>query len=529
MPTVPLRNRTTQISAPQVNTPNVGNAIPGAFGEDVARAQVGLGEAGLKVGTTLIEHMNRQRYYREEAIGDDAGNKLDNFAMKASYSKLDEDIEIPGPNGTTTAIKGGWLNTSGYGADKVYQKGTQALDAYANNTFSSLKSDVAKRKFIERYNSTKETYSKAWLAHEAKEMKNGDRNNLMETIATKLTQLPMLDEVKKQEMIAGINKNIDEGYAKDLLTFEQVKNEKDNIWDEVFRQDAKLYSNEDMAKRVKGGQYKWSNSKKVDDHLSILNHYRELDDKNTVINKIDNRFNLVTAIANGKESIYEPSRSMQAIIDSDDVLSAAVAKARQSRKGYDVDAANEDMVAVWKEASEATDREALSNLATSLIYRKKDLTADQLGLVLFYAGKKADNLRLSKRIISPIGSESTKEDILTAQMDAGINAITRWAKEGSVDTKDHGKVIFDYMEKIKSGAKPYEALTLTINEANLRLHTGMVGYPKEGQLVLDPKGNMAMAYPDGTVKSVSKPMPKPKTDNKKETNKKEEPILWESI
>jgi len=239
MPIVPKSERRVQPQAPRVQIPDVGTVVPGAFGEDVAKAQAELGAAGVKAGTTLLQHMARQRYYREEAIGEDAGNKLDDFALRASYSPVDEDIEVPGPDGTTTTIQAGWLNTSAYGADKTLQKGTQALKAFYDNTLKTLPSDVSKRKLTERYNSTLKTWSKAWMKHEADQMNVGAQNTVYETVAATLAKIPTLNAEDRKEAMADVDKKFDKGYAQGLFTFEQTQDNKDNFRYGVFLTDYK--------------------------------------------------------------------------------------------------------------------------------------------------------------------------------------------------------------------------------------------------------------------------------------------------
>jgi hypothetical protein len=269
----------------------------------------------------------------------------------------------------------------------------------------------------------------------------------------------------------------------------------------------------DAAKTAVANKEVSLNQDQAEKSLSYLNNLKNLEDKNAVIDKIDSRYNLVDAIAQGKEDVFDLSPQAQAMVDNDEILSAAVAKARQSKSGYLTETTEaENYVKVFDEASKATDRDALSSLATSMIYRDKNINSDKLGLVLFYAGQKAKNLNLSEKILEPIGNETTPEQIKALQIDAGVNAISRWAKAGNVSTKNHSAVIFDYLEKVKTGSNPRETLNIVINEANLRLHTGMSGYPKAGQLVQDAYGRRGLAMPDGSVQPVA--VSKPKNENK---------------
>ena len=283
----------------------------------------------------------------------------------------------------------------------------------------------------------------------------------------------------------------------------------------LFINDAK--GDRELAKkRIEEGYYGFD-AKETDTALSALVHYKDLEDKNTLINKIDNRYNLVDAIATGKENIYDLSPVAQNMVDNDDVLSEAVSKAKQSKQAYLPETANEELANVFQEASNATNRDALSSLATSLIYRDKNINPDKLGLALFYASKKASNLNLSEKILTPIGTETTEDQILATQMDAGLNSITRWARSGAVSKDEHGQVIVDFMSRVKNGEKPFDALNTTIKNANIKLHPEMVNYPKEGTLIQDAQGRQAVAYPDGTIKRVEayKPNTSQKSQDKK--------------
>jgi len=135
--------------------------------------------------------------------------------------------------------------------------------------------------------------------------------------------------------------------------------------------------------------------------------------------------------------------------------------------------------------------------------------------VLFYAGQRANNLNLSEKILTPIGKETTLEQIKGLQMDAGINAISRWARSGSVDIKEHSNAISDFTTRVKGGEKPLEALNIILRNANIKLHPEMITYPKEGQELIDTYGQRGIAYPDGTIKYA--PAPKLKMPQKAET------------
>jgi hypothetical protein len=276
---------------------------------------------------------------------------------------------------------------------------------------------------------------------------------------------------------------------------------------------------DEAKKKLEAGVYGFD-SKEMDTALSTLVHYKELEDKNELLNKIDGRYELVNAIATGKEDVYNLSDAARSLIDTDDVLAEAISKATQSKKGYYAEPENEGIVKVFQEASEANDRDALSKLAVSAIYRNKNISPDKLGALLFYAQKKAVNLKLSPKLISPIGDETTDGEMAQKQIDAGINAISRWAKDNAVDVDQHGQVISEYMKSIQKGDAPYLAINNIIKSANIRLLPDMVNYPKEGIIIKDAKGNLKMAFPTGELKPLASSTKKiqPKKEDTSKSN-----------
>ena len=277
----------------------------------------------------------------------------------------------------------------------------------------------------------------------------------------------------------------------------------------------------DKARDMVTGKEFGFDSDTSDKALSYLSNAKSLEDKNTLIDKIDSRFNLVDAINQGKESIYDLSPQAKMMVDNDEILSAAVSKAQQSKQGYLTETVEaENYVKIFKEASEATDRDALSSLATSMIYRDKNITPDKLGLVLFYAQQRARNLNLSEKVLTLIGPETTKEQMLGLQLDAGVNSISSWARDWNVDIKDHSKMVADFMSRVREGEKPYAVLNDLYKTTNLRLFPDMINYPVEGQLIKDNYNNLSMAYPDGTIKTIGGEKKQKREPEKKKTSTK---------
>jgi len=242
MPIVPKAERSVRPRAPVVRTPDVGGTVPGAFGEDVAKAQIELGATGVKAGTTLLQHMARQKYYRDQEIGDSQGNKLNDFVTNSLYSTEEVDIDIPSADGTSVSAKvqKGYLNRQNHAAFGSYEGLKNDLETRKSEDIAALGDNAtAINRYMARYNSVYKTSLKSTLAHEATEARSGARNTIYETVAQELTKLPALTDEERKETVAGVDKRFDEGYASGLFTFEQVQNGKDTFRYGVFLTDYK--------------------------------------------------------------------------------------------------------------------------------------------------------------------------------------------------------------------------------------------------------------------------------------------------
>lgn len=242
MPIVPKAKRRIQPQAPVVRTPDVGGTVPGAFGEQVAEAQVGLGAAGVKLGSQLLKHMARRKYYRDQEIGDDKGNKLNDFVTNSLYSTEEVDIDIPSADGTSTSAKvqKGYLNRQNHAAFGSYQSLKGDLEARKLEDITALGNNpTAVNRYLARYDSVYKTSLRSTLAHEAVEARNGARNTIYETVTQELVKLPTTNDEERKEIVAGVDKRFDEGYAAGLLTFDEISKGKDSFRYGVFLTDFK--------------------------------------------------------------------------------------------------------------------------------------------------------------------------------------------------------------------------------------------------------------------------------------------------
>jgi len=114
MPTVPINERRVKIGAPNINTPSVGSAVPGAFGEGVGQAHANLGATAVKTGVTLqekiVQHANKMREWDEKAK---AASFETEFLSQISGKLHNKETKEKDIDGVKYTIPAGYLDRTG--------------------------------------------------------------------------------------------------------------------------------------------------------------------------------------------------------------------------------------------------------------------------------------------------------------------------------------------------------------------------------------------------------------------------------
>lgn len=485
-----------QPGATQLSNPRISTQSPSALQTQPTGSGAGIAALGASIEQTagaLYQKMDAARNYAENAKAD--AYKTEFMAEKRLAESLKRNPD--GSPLTSTDISDFQASLG---------KGKEGLKAIYTNKDEYVRAQMNwdKDALVVSHDVLKERYKNLGVVAKAND------NAFFRSWALSFDGSPEALKILDDRVKSGMQNNIYDPLEADKIKEETAKKGNWN-W---FRTTAHM--DRDKAKKmVENGEFGFD-QKETDTALSTLVHYKTLEDKDELLNKINGRYDLMDAIAKGQESIYELSPQAQELIDNDDILAEAVSKAIKSKTSYYADTENEGIVKVLKEASKATDRDALSKIAASAIYRNKNISADKLGAILFYARQKAVNLQLSEKLIGPIGDETTESEIKQKQIDAGINAIARWSRMASVGEDMHGFVLSEYLKALEKGDTPLEATNRVTREANLKILPEMVNYPKEGQMLIDDKGNTKIGFPTGELKPVSikKPIAKKESAEK---------------
>ena len=212
---VPVLERQVQQNPTLINAPQISKAVPGAFGEDVAVATQNVGKAGLSLSTNLLEHIKRQNYYKSEAKGKDAANKLALQQNDLLYST--EQVEAKNAaglpfidsQGNARMIAKGYKNRLGFDShDSTFQY-QQDMAGLATLVEESLKNDpVALATFREEYQTLYKTGYNTVNQHEATQWHAGQNNVYASTAANLVSQAEVAQTPELlSEVLNNISKN----------------------------------------------------------------------------------------------------------------------------------------------------------------------------------------------------------------------------------------------------------------------------------------------------------------------------------
>lgn len=212
MATIPIAERKVGPQSVRVGTPNVGSSVPGAFGEDVAKAQAELGVAGVKTGATLIENMNRIATHRNKWQNDAKVASLTSAYFSGTLDMLHNDrTRTVNRDGKDYDIEDGILDRPGYNAvgstnefiEKEYKLRQEFLNQVADPQYKA----ALEQKLMTHFLNLKE----AVIIHEASQHRAAD------TEAYKSLNKNLIDSASMSPepgILAGIIANLGDNNAK---------------------------------------------------------------------------------------------------------------------------------------------------------------------------------------------------------------------------------------------------------------------------------------------------------------------------
>lgn len=315
-----------------------------------------------------------------------------------------------------------------------------------------------------------------------------------------------------------ITEAVTDGLYSEVEGFKLQKEYLSDMQQNRFRQDARL-DREQAKKNLESGKYNFD-QKQTDTALSTLEHYKNLENKDETQRIVNGRFDLFTAIAEGKEDLYNLSATAQKFVNSDVDTAEAISKAQKATAGYYTSKKDRSYVTTIREASEATSQEKLTNIMYSALYRDKDITPEKLGALAYYCSERAKTLKLSKTDVSWADIQANPKQ---AKTDLCLNALSDWAKNNDISKDMHSDLISEFINDVAEGQEPLPVYQDIVKRENLKLFPDMANLPEKGQVVVDKNGVAMIAFPDGTLKPIEPKATKlPEGDMAQEEEKRDE-------
>ena len=366
---VPIRS--AKFGGAMANTPDTPKVSEEAFGVGVGKAIQGFGNEVSQGAEKITAYLATQKKQRDEDIGDDLANKYDDHITQTLY----EPRIIKDPKTGEEKEVGGWMNKQNYEAAGAYKEMSSYSQARKQEDLSQVKDNpVALRKYIERTNVIDRTHQNSVLSHEATEMRSGSRNVFLSTINHQTNELMKMDDSQRVTEGDKLRKQIEDGVTSGKITFDQGQNAGDQVYDQLFQADSAKLPHEDMVARVNSDYYKWSNAKSKDTALSVLEHKKNLGDKQAEDQKGYTRISLLKDMALNLRAGGDPMSLMRIAAEKDSVVAQAMQKMSDSGMDYEPSYSDKEHYAYSQATREMMDpKKTPTQIADYLLSETKNI------------------------------------------------------------------------------------------------------------------------------------------------------------
>ena len=468
--------QTPMRSVEKVQTPNVPNAVPGAFGEDVAKSIEKIGNTGVDMSSAALAHMQQMNYWDEQEKGYAA---LENF--RTTHSNL---LNDPTPTdiqqGDTTITKpAGYLQRnleqSTKGDPVEYQKKATEL---ANSYLDSIQNPLVKRMMARRMygeigggvnqiikhvaNQDRLTYVKGAAASIAnyQNMAAGatddkslgeildhitDDNNNM---SHRLGDTEDMRQVSEDKALEPAVLNAIKGSIQSTGATTGAQMLLDGVKD---RLSPKSY--DDISSKIDSEKIRWDNQQK----------------RQVITQKISYRAQTISGVLSAQANLNDPDGLVASIYKKDPQLAQVlntVLKKQQSGgqyRGTDKDFAN--MVnKIWPNATQ----EDVSDSIVKTMQEHPNMSNDHLAIMFNAALNKAKTLPLTNDNVG-----DGKIDPQQQSIDTHVAAIQKWGKN---QPDGGGNALINFFRNLAGSKNPQDAHDNAIKSSNQANNPDSINY-----------------------------------------------------
>lgn len=214
---VPQLDQSVGLEAPQVAPARQPNVIPGAFGGDVAAGVQKAGEEGVRLADAVANHIAKENFWKGQAAIANSALQVRNQFQDMAYS-TDQVPKQAAPVSNTAPMSGaanaaaatgietqpkGYLNRQGFNANGVTEEFINNAMPMRDSFMSQFKGspklqEIAAKQFDEIYNSYYDQVSK----HEATQYRTGMNNTFGSATLSTISTAAQADS--PQSLMAGI-------------------------------------------------------------------------------------------------------------------------------------------------------------------------------------------------------------------------------------------------------------------------------------------------------------------------------------
>ena len=464
------------ISAPSIKAPD---PVPGQFGEQVNAALINAGEAGSQLSQTLMNHIQKENYWKGQAkIATDHENLKTSFSDMISST---DPVVKPGKFSNTAPLSPannanaagsietqpkGFLNRQGFNATGSTAEFSAQAKPLLDQFIAPYKKDPslmvqAQRKFSELYASYYDQVSK----HEATQYRGAMNNTFSAQTVSNITATS--SATNPESLKAGIDlikQSTTQQFQYKGADQQEIDNHiANNIGDAVSKSVVNTLTASADLNKAQGlldtakDQLTPDRYEKISSMLTT--GYKRMQDQAhiaSVHQTIQGQSSLLVNLAAGKANWMN-------IDDVTNLVKSGVVSEKFGKAYNDVlaskgnyqpqEAKNENVPKFIESIYNAKDQTQLHDTLISMMEEHKQMSQDEMAILINSAMKRSGSLPLDTKLSSP-----TNVDPKQLNIDAGARAVVNFGKRNGLSSDEISFMYANYYNKASTGASVPDAI-----------------------------------------------------------------------
>lgn len=477
---IPRLDQSVGLDAPQIPAQRAPSVVPGAFGEDVGAAVQKAGEAGVQLADVVSRHIAQQNYWKgQAAVATQALNVRTTFQDMATSTEPMQTLS-PGQSPSNTSPytppttdqeskigqPKGYLNRVGFGADGSTAEFIKNAAPMRDDFIGQFKSDPRLTdEATKRFDSIYASYYDQVSKHEATQYRLGMNNSFNADTVSSVNVAASANNPKS--LLAGIDAikaaTTSQYQYKGAEDQEINNNIQNNVANAVSKAVInKLQSTADLgqAKEMLDAakdQMSPDRYEKID--TMITTGYQRLQQQSQVASvqkEISGQANLLTQFASGKGGWMN-------IDDVSSLVQQGTVSAKFAKAYTDVISAkgnfqprseqNQNTPKFIDAIYNAKDQTQLHDTLISMMQQHKDMSQEEMSILINSAMKRSGNLPLDLKF-----SSAAQNDPKQFNVDAGARAIVNFGRRNQLSPDEISFMYGNYYSHASKGMDVKDAV-----------------------------------------------------------------------